>query len=325
VIECPIPCNLCGASSVEVIGERDRDGRPLRTTICRACGLVWTNPRPSEEDVRRYYSKEYRIQYKGHATPSLRHIARSGRGALNRYRALAPYIKPGYRILDAGAGGGEVVYVLRALGFDAAGLEPDEQYARHAREALGVPVATGFVQDALFASGSFDAVTMYHALEHVEDPLAILSRLRSWITDRGVLLIEVPNVEAVCIAPAHRFHFAHFFNFNRETLEAMGRSAGFEPLQTTTSPDGGNLISVFTAAGAQPGPRQIERIDSANYARIATIVRRHTSLTYYCSSWPYAGPLNRLRTHLADRRAARGCETPKQVLDKLIDAHVHSR
>ena len=71
-----------------------------------------------------------------------------------------------------------MVYVLRHLGFDAVGLEPDEQYARHAREALGVPVSTGFVQDASFPPDSFDVVTMYHALEHVEDPLAILSRLR---------------------------------------------------------------------------------------------------------------------------------------------------
>jgi SAM-dependent methyltransferase len=308
-----------------VISEQDRDGRPLRTTICRACGLVWTNPRPAEDDVRRYYSIEYRIKYKGRATPSLRHIARSGRGALNRYRALAPYIKRGGRILDAGAGGGEVVYVLRALGFDAAGLEPDEQYARHAREALDVPVATGFVQDASFEAGSFDAVTMFHALEHVEDPCAILSRLRSWIVDQGVLFIEVPNVEAECLAPAHRFHFAHFFNFNRATLEAIGRRAGFEPVQTTTSPDRGNLISVFRASKPVAPVLSEAGAFAANYSRVASIVRRHTSLKYYCSVWPYAGPLNRLRAHLADRRATRGCETAKQVLDKLIHAHVHSR
>ena len=319
--ECPIPCNLCGASDVEVIGDRDRDGHPLRTTICRACGLVWSNPRPGEDEVRRYYSSEYRLDYKGHSTPSLRHIARSGRGALNRYRALAPYIKRGDRMLDAGAGGGEVVYVLRQLGFDASGLEPDEQYARHAREALGVPVATGFVQDAVFPAGSFDVVTMYHALEHVEDPSAILSRLRGWMAEEGVLLIEVPNVEAVCIAPGHRFHFAHFYNFNRDTLEALGRKAGFEPVQTTTSSDGGNLISVFTAV-AQPQP---PRFDAANYRRVAAVVKGHTSLNYYGSASPYAGPFSRLRTYLADRRAAQGCETPKQVLDKLIEAHVHSR
>jgi SAM-dependent methyltransferase len=314
VIECPVPCNLCGASDVAVIGDRDRDGHPLRTTICRKCGLVWSNPRPSEEDVRRYYSSEYRLDYKGHSTPSMRHIARSGRGALNRYRALAPYIKPGDRILDAGAGGGEAVYVLRKLGFDASGLEPDEQYARHAREALGVPVTTGFVQDAVIPAGSFDAVTMYHALEHVEDPSAILSRLRDWMVDQGVLLIEVPNVEAVCIAPAHRFHFAHFYHFNRDALEALGRKAGFEPVETTTSSDGGNLTSVFRVAPRAQPPR----FDAANYARVAGIVKGHTSLKYYCSASPYSGPVNRLRTYLTDRRASQGCNAPTQVLDRLI-------
>ncbi|MEO5742070.1 MAG: class I SAM-dependent methyltransferase [Vicinamibacterales bacterium] len=316
MIECPVPCNLCGASDVEVIGDRDRGGHPLRTTICRECGLVWSNPRPAENDVRRYYSSEYRLDYKGRSTPSARHVARSGRGALNRYRAIAPHIKRGDRILDAGAGGGEVVYVLRKLGFDASGLEPDEQYARHAREALGVPVATGFVQDAAFPAGRFDVVTMYHALEHVEDPSAILSRLRGWTVEGGLLLIEVPNVEAACIAPGHRFHFAHFYNFNREALEALGRKAGFEPVETTISSDGGNLTTVFRAVSGAPPPR----VDAANYARIAGIVKGHTSLKYYCSISPYAGPVNRLRTYLTDRRAAQGCDTPTQVLDKLITA-----
>jgi SAM-dependent methyltransferase len=177
----PIPCNLCGSVDVDELSLRDRDGHPLRTTICRACGLVWSNPRPSEEEVRLYYSREYRLDYKGHVTPSLRHIARSGRGAMNRCRDLAPFLKRGDRLLDAGAGGGEVVYVLRKLGYDAMGLEPDERYASHARETLGVPVETGFVQDRAFPAGRFDVITMYHALEHVEDPVGILATLRGWL------------------------------------------------------------------------------------------------------------------------------------------------
>jgi 2-polyprenyl-3-methyl-5-hydroxy-6-metoxy-1,4-benzoquinol methylase len=157
---------------------------------------VWSNPRPSADEIRRYYSSEYRLDYKGRSTPSLRHVARSGRGALNRYRALAPTLKRGDRILDAGSGGGEVVYVLRRLGFDASEIEPDAEYAQHARLTLGVPIETGFVQDLSYPARSFDVVTMYHALEHVEDPVAILKRLRSWIVDGGVLVVEVPNVEA---------------------------------------------------------------------------------------------------------------------------------
>jgi SAM-dependent methyltransferase len=314
--DCPIPCNLCGSAEVEELGSRDRDGRPLRTTICKRCGLVWSNPRPGEAEVRRYYSRQYRLDYKGRATPSLRHIARSGRGALDRCRALLAFVKGGSRVLDAGAGGGEVVYVLRKFGFDARGLEPDEEYARQAREALGVPVDTGFVQDVSFAPGSFDAVTMYHALEHVEDPVGILTRLREWLVDGGMLLAEVPNIEARCMLPAHRFHFAHFYNFNRATLEATGRKAGFEPVRTATSPDGGNLMAVFSAAG----PHAIEGHElDGNYARVARAVVGHTRANYYLSRAPYAGALGRLRAYLIDRAATRNAQTPRQVIDRLLE------
>jgi SAM-dependent methyltransferase len=309
-----VPCNICGDSRVEEIGTRDRDGRPLRSTICTTCGLVWSNPRPSEEDVRRYYSQEYRLDYKGRATPSLRHVARSARGALNRFRSLKPYLRKGSRILDVGAGGGEVVYVLRRFGFDAEGVEPDRGYAQHARDFLEVPVHAGFLQDVSFSAGSFDVVTMYHSLEHVEDPVAILSRIGSWTTGGGVLLVEVPNVEARCMSPGRRFHFAHFYSFSGPTLEAVGRRAGFEPLTTTTSSDGGNLISVFRKAD-RPLPAAI---DAGNYARVARSIRSHSMLGYYCSPFPYRGPFSRLRAYMADRRAATRGATPRAVIDALI-------
>jgi SAM-dependent methyltransferase len=314
--DCPIPCNLCAGVDIDELADRDRDGRPLRTTICRKCGLVWSNPRPCEDDMRRYYSREYRLDYKGQATPSLRHVARSGRGALDRYRALSPFVTAGDRTLDVGAGGGEVVYVFRKLGLDARGLEPDEQYARHAREALGVPVDTGFVQDASFPPASFEAVTMYHALEHVEDPVGVLRALRAWLKDGGVLAVEVPNVEARSTLPAHRFHFAHLYNFNRATLEATGRRAGFDPVQTTTSPDEGNLVTVFRAS---PAPA-VDTIGlDGNYARVARAVGGHTAVNYYLSRAPYTGPLRRLRHYLADRKATRGAGTPTEVLDALLE------
>jgi 2-polyprenyl-3-methyl-5-hydroxy-6-metoxy-1,4-benzoquinol methylase len=314
VSECAIPCNVCGSIDVEELSSRDRNGRPLRTTICRRCGLVWSNPRPSEEEVRRYYSGEYRLDYKGQTSPPLRHTARSGRGALNRYRGLVPYLKPGDRILDAGAGAGEVVYVLRRKGFEASGLEPDEQYARHARDELGVPVDTGFVQDIAFPEGSFDVITMYHALEHVEDPARILSTLRTWLVERGLLVVEVPNVEATCIAPAHRFHFAHFYNFNPDTLEALARKTGFDPIETKMSSDGGNIISVFRRSAGGSPVRHLE----GNYARVIGSVGAHTAMRYYLSAAPYRGAVGRLRAYITDRSAASGASSAKNVLEKLL-------
>ena len=106
---CPIPCNLCGARDIEELSLRDRRSGYLRTTIRRKCGLVWSNPRPPEETVKRYYSHEYRLDYKGRSTPSLRQTARSGLGVVNRYRALNAFLRPDDVIFDVGAGGGEFV------------------------------------------------------------------------------------------------------------------------------------------------------------------------------------------------------------------------
>ena len=85
-------------------------------------------------------------------------------------------------------------------------------------------------------------------------------------------------------------------------------------MQTTTSPDGGNLISVFSAAagaaGRRPGCRQLR-------ACCRRRSRPHGCEVLFVAA-PYAGPLGRLRTYLTDRAAARGRETATEVLDALI-------
>jgi SAM-dependent methyltransferase len=314
-VDCPVPCNICGSTDVEVIAERDRHGAPLRTTICTRCGLVWSNPRPAENEVRAFYSGEYRLAYKGRSVPSLRQSARSARGALDRCRALQPHLQAGCRALDVGAGGGEVVYVLRKLGFDARGLEPDEGYASRAREVLGVPVDTGFVQDATFGSTQFDLITMYHALEHVEDPVAILMKLRGWLRDEGRCVVEVPNVVARSLAPTRKFHLAHLYNFNRTTLEEAGRRAGLAPVETKTSPDEGNVIAVFKAA--VPASSDADALRE-NYREVAEAIRGYTVRNYYLSAVPYKGPVLRLSAYIGDWVAARATRSARDVLDNVI-------
>ena len=217
------PCVLCHSDDIEELSRRARDGRPLRTTICRRCGMVWANPPAVEHAVRTYYSEEYRQDYKGTPARTLPQIYHAGLGALARYRAIAHRLAAGDAILDVGCGGGELVYLLRRLGFDATGIEPNRALSEAARSVLGLPVRTGFVQDFDFPEGAFRAILMYHVLEHVDTPLAVLGRLRRWLRDDGRLIVEVPNIEARFEAPITRFHVAHLFYFSPATLEAIAR------------------------------------------------------------------------------------------------------
>ena len=319
---CSVPCDLCGAVDVAELGQQDREGQPLRTVICRRCGLVYSDPRPDAAQVREYYARNYRTDYKATHQPKAKHTYRAGRVALERCQRLAPVLTPGCRVLDFGAGGGEVVYVLRALGYAAAGFEPNEGYARFAADVLRVPVTNGFYQTVPIAPASQDVVTAFHVVEHLESPSDALQRIAGWLRPCGWLVVEVPNVEAVCQWPRSRFHRAHLYNFNLATLERTGQKAGLQMVRRSTSADGGNITGVFQKAAAGPGLAPCEI--PGNCEAIQAIVSGHTGLRHLASPYPYRRPLQKLVARLAERRGTRHDPAPQQILDALIAARRRS-
>ena len=99
VAQCSIPCNLCGSTDAEEIRSKDRHGDCLRSVICRRCGLVWTDPRPTPEQVREFYAHEYRLDYKGTYQPKPKHTYRSGKVAVDRFQRLRPILNRSRRAL----------------------------------------------------------------------------------------------------------------------------------------------------------------------------------------------------------------------------------
>lgn len=313
--QCSIPCNLCGSQSVEEIRSKDRHGARLRSVICLRCGLVWTDPRPSPEQVREFYAHEYRLDYKGAYHPQAKHIYRSSKVAAYRCDVLRELLTPGCRVLDVGAGSGVMVYVLRALGYAATGIEPNEGYANYATDVLGVPVSQGFFQDAALLPESQDVVTIFHAFEHLENPTRMMQDACRWLRKGGFLLVEVPNVEAVCQQPHTQFHIGHLYHFGLATLGMMGRSAGCDIVRGFTSPDGGNITVIFQKSDTL---RPLSAEIAGNYDRVAGILSHHTALQHAFSRYPYIRPLHKLADRFGEFLNLRSGQTSKQVLDSVV-------
>ncbi len=262
-------CNLCGSSDSVLIAKRDRDRRPLRTVACTRCGLVRADPIPDKASICAYYANEYRLRYKGCWSPKPKHIYRAGQVALGRWRRLRDVLGSRSRILDVGASSGEFVHLLRETGRQPCGIEPNKAYSAWARDVLKLPVITGEWDRAEFARGEFEAVTLFHVLEHLADPRGALTRLAGWLAPDGLLVVEVPNVESRCGALSRRFHFAHLHNFNLPTLQATGEAAGLRVVLAFASEDEGNITVVFTpdparrAAPCTGLPGNAERVRSA--------------------------------------------------------------
>ena len=316
---CSIPCNLCGGTEVSILSNRSRSGKPLRTVICRSCGLVWSDPRP--HDARQFYEEEYRVSYKNAYNPQPKHVLRAGQVALSRFEKIGRLLTEQKTVLDVGTGGGEFAYLLQSLGHRVSGVEPNKGYADYSIKEYGLGVQVGFVQDAVFPPESFDVVTIWHVLEHTEDPGAVLTLLRSWVKTDGIVVVEVPNVEATCQAPSSTFHEAHLYNFNVVSLRRLARKHGLYEAWHLISRDGGNITMFFR--------REAPLLDSGggetipgNCEWVSRIVLGHSNLRRHLTPLPYLRAWQRFSRTLTERHETAGAERGKALLDGLYAAQV---
>lgn len=222
----PATCPLCGsASGTELFDAADPlsgDRFPLRR--CTSCSLVYVVPRPDDHELPQYYPDDYYGR---------RHRFFNATFMDLRVRALPS--TPG-RVLDIGCGRGDFLLACRRAGWDVVGVEQD---AAPILQPDGTPgsvarpievIATNRLGD--LADGSFDAVTLWHVLEHLPNPRATLAHVLRVLGPGGRLVIEVPNFASwqARMSPVHWFHLdvpRHLLQFERATLGAMLEAEGF--------------------------------------------------------------------------------------------------
>lgn len=318
--ECSIPCNLCEGKHIEILATRGRDNLPLQTVICRDCGLAWTDPRPSADATREFYSDKYRRQYKSTLKPKMKHVYRDINRALTRFNRIRPLLLPGMTLLDIGAGAGFFPYVVKKNGFAVTGLEPNTGYAEYARDEFQLEVRIGFIQDIDFEKNSFDIITLNHVLEHLEDPFAALGRLCNWIKPGGYLNVEVPNIEATYHAPRKKFHLAHLYSFNPDNLKLLGEKAGFTVSDFQIVP-GTKHINVIFHKPELTGSNELPSTSFAipgNFQRIMKVYDAHTTWAHYLSPAPYLRLLRKIVSYGQEKIAVSRFNRGREVADYLI-------
>lgn len=247
-------CPACRGSVGEVLSTRDgKTGEPLVVVQCAGCGLGHVEPMPTPEALEAWYSSRYRQDYKGAVSPRLAHVLRAARIALERWDWACGQggLPLPARSLDIGASSGEWVFLLHGLGVAARGIEPHQGYSAFAREALGLDVVAGTLQQQLpqQPEGGFDLVSMFHVLEHLPDPLQALRDIRRLLSARGQLFIEVPDAAGLS-SPGNTFFRAHTLYFSAHSLRSLALAAGFE-VAADNFGEGGNL-RVLLRPAAEP-------------------------------------------------------------------------
>jgi SAM-dependent methyltransferase len=92
-------------------------------------------------------------------------------------------------LLDVGSGPGYFASHVAELGIKADCIELNPDARRVAEELFSLRV---FSLD-MVTEGAYDAVTMFHVLEHIEDPLDMLLRVSRALRPGGLLMLHVPK------------------------------------------------------------------------------------------------------------------------------------
>lgn len=206
---------------------------------CDECSLRFTKDPPDAAAIGRYYRSENYISHtntnKG-LINRLYHIARN-QTMSDKYRLIlsATRIQQG-KLLDIGAGAGAFVAHMKQEGWEVMGLEPDEKARETASTVNRVQLLdTGHLFS--LPPDSFDAITLWHVLEHVHDLHSYMEQLKKLIKRGGRIFIAVPNYTsydakvyqgawAAYDVPRHLYHFSP---------DSMERLLDIHDLQLQTS------------------------------------------------------------------------------------------
>jgi len=161
-------------------------------------------------------------------------------------RELDRRVKSGSkRLLDIGAHVGKLVHTAARAGWDAEGVELNPTTAAYAAKRTGRPIHCCSASELAAEGRAFDAVTILDVLEHIPQPVPVLTALWDVLAPGGWLALKVPcginqfRKEQVCalLRPGHRINLAnnlvHVNHFTPQSLTAALQRAGFTEIEIT--------------------------------------------------------------------------------------------
>lgn len=209
-------CLICGNSAFINFSQKGDIKR------CLECGFVFRidNLRNNE-----YYNiKDYFT-----ALNFLKSESRV-RNCKSRLKKIRKFIKPGASILDIGCNEGIFMKIAQENGYLAYGLEPNRQMVNYAR-GMGLSVEQRLIEE-YNTNQKFDVISLFHVIEHLSNPRAVINRLKKFLNSCGWLVIETPNIESYLARKLKQDWQAigkeHLFYFSPKTIKLFLEKNGFK-------------------------------------------------------------------------------------------------
>ncbi len=207
---------------------------------CAGCGMRYKTP--DNPDIAACYNDSYAELFSTDDAAATRQEFDAV------FSSLASLGVTGGKMMEVGCGAGDFLVMARERGFAVSGAELTPPLAAAARQKLGDVIQTGDAMTLELPAHESDVVVMLDVIEHVQDPAALLARLRGALKPEGKLVVFTPNhaslicrvAEALSVGSGGRFSgplreiydSMHVSFFDCRSLQKTFEQAGFEVKQT---------------------------------------------------------------------------------------------
>lgn len=264
------PCPCCGSESFKYwyssLDMVTHTSTIFSLVSCNNCSLVRTQPTPTPDSISYFYPDTYPL-FTHSSTTELAPTSSSNtsnKGFLSFLRAtfvtlMQPLVKPSKTLkyqhnerinhLDYGCASGQYIESLSSSNFKSVGIDFAHP-ALSAASLKGIDIYLEPIPASFFPPGYFDLITAWMVIEHLPDPISILTKLADWLSPTGYLHLSVPDSSTIFRklfrgASYDNHTPAHFIHPNHASMTQILSRAGLEILETRYQPNARTLTMSF--------------------------------------------------------------------------------
>lgn len=221
------PCPLCHGSKTKVLFSTRTPASKFYLVQCRACELTRTFPFPNDDtlrvhDIYSYYGRE--VNKFSPRVQEIRNLIMRMRA--KHYLSLIPNSTQTPKILDVGCAEGRLLKSFLKYGCQCWGIEHPSYPAQRFLDSDRIVYLQGDSHAVNLPEGTFDLIFLWHALEHMDNPQLIMSRLHKLLAPKGAIIVAVPNFSSVEAQRFKQFWFHldipwHKYHFNEKSIRYL--------------------------------------------------------------------------------------------------------
>lgn len=232
LLKCPACDSSCLGDYVHSIDD-DYGIEGFENSKCDNCGTIFTNPRPTKEQLDYFYDgfPDSNGKFLSSSLNYYLNPERKKQMYENYLKPLLEYRKSG-KLLDFGAGTGWFMKLAEDAGFEVSGIEFMSKAVEAGVKHFGL---TGLVQgceDSLPKQQTYDIIIANNNIEHLVDPYNFSKRVFAALKDNGLLVYTYPSADSYMfnLLGKYSYYFMnpyHLTHFTNKGIKVLVERTGF--------------------------------------------------------------------------------------------------